>query len=213
MDFLFWQVDCQKDFMLPTGLLYIKGCEKITNNLSKLTRLADEENVKVVNTADYHTSDSKEISVNPDFVNTFPSHCIVGTEGQDFIDEVYPKKVEDNYYIVAPTDETIDCAKLERSRNIIIFKDSFNVFDGNKLVEAILKLLNPQIVIIYGVTTSICVKYAVEGLLKRDYNVVVVKDAITGLDEEADQKTIGDWEKRGVNFVTTDELIDIRNGA
>ena len=78
MQILFWSVDCQKDFMLPSGKLYVKGAEEIVPNLNTLTKLAKECKIKVVSTGDYHTLESKELSDKPDFVNTFPEHCIIG---------------------------------------------------------------------------------------------------------------------------------------
>ena len=64
---LFWNIDTQKDFILPTGKLYIKGAEDIIPNLNTLTTLAKKHKIKVVNTGDYHTPKDKEISDKPDF--------------------------------------------------------------------------------------------------------------------------------------------------
>ena len=59
---IFWAVDCQKDFIEPPGALYVEGAETIKPNLKKLTEFAKENNIFVVNTADYHFPDDKELS-------------------------------------------------------------------------------------------------------------------------------------------------------
>ena len=69
---IFWNVDTQIDFMLPEGKLYIQGAEKILPNLKLLTDYARKNEIKIVNTRDFHSINDKEISNTPDFVNTFP---------------------------------------------------------------------------------------------------------------------------------------------
>ena len=211
MKVLFWNVDTQKDFMLKEGKLYIEGAESIIPNLKKLTELAREKNIKVVNTADYHTSTSSELSDKPDFINTFPEHCMAGTPGGDFIDETYPKCMHDNYYIVAPNDAVIDEATFGRARNIVIFKDKFDVFTGNPHTKEALRLLNLgvdfDLIVVYGVASNVCVKFAVEGLLKEGFKVAVIRDAIKGIAALPDP--IEDWFLAGVNIISTETLINL----
>ncbi len=39
-DFIFWEVDAQRDFMLPGGKLYVPGAEKLLPNIRRLTDAA-----------------------------------------------------------------------------------------------------------------------------------------------------------------------------
>lgn len=78
---IFWNVDTQFDFMRPEGKLYVQDAYKIEPNLEKLTSLAGEMNIVVVNTADWHNKNSREISDKPDWQKTFPEHCMAGSEG------------------------------------------------------------------------------------------------------------------------------------
>jgi len=202
---VFWNVDTQKDFMLSTGKLYIKGAEEIFGNLKKITEFAREHNIKVINTADYHSLISKELSEIPDFKTTFPPHCIAGTEGEEFIDETNPK-IEKSYYIVGWKEEILNLPLLYKCRNIIIQKDVFDVFEGNSWTDNIIKLLTPTLVVVYGVATDVCVNFAVQGLLKRGIKVVIIKDAIKGLSEENCNKLLEKWKEKGVMLIDTDEL-------
>lgn len=173
---IFWNVDTQKDFILTNGKLAILGAEAILPNLAYLTKTAKEENITVVNTCDFHGPDDPEISDTPDFKTTFPSHCIAGTEGQEFIPETYPHQFgRENHYVVG-IKNPIDEGTFEKARNIIIEKNKFDVFEGNPNTEKVLELLKPTIVVVYGVAADVCVKFAVLGLLKRGYKVALLAD-------------------------------------
>ena len=70
---IFWNVDTQYDFIGSDeykGTLVVPDSRKIESNLEKLTDYAQKNKIKVVNTADMHNPDSKEISKEPDFKTT-----------------------------------------------------------------------------------------------------------------------------------------------
>ncbi|MDH3879071.1 MAG: isochorismatase family protein, partial [Desulfobacterales bacterium] len=103
---------------------------------------------------------------------------------------------------------------IHKSRNIIIRKDAFDVFEGNNLTEAIVNnlgipFLDRPIFIVYGVATNVCVKAAVEGITKRGYSVKVVTDAIKGLPTLPDP--IQDWSHNEViELVTTEQVTELQ---
>ena len=82
---LFWNVDTQNDFMKASGKLYVQDAEEIELTLERLTRFAKKYNIKVLNTCDFHNEKTIELSSTPDFIATFPPHCMENTEGQDFV--------------------------------------------------------------------------------------------------------------------------------
>ena len=199
---LFWNVDTQYDFMRKNGKLYVQDAELIEPNLQLLTNAAKEKNIQVVNSADAHTIHSKEISNSPDFQNTFPEHCIIGTSGFEYIEATKPEKP----FIVKYTDVILNSKKIINTRNIVIYKDVFDVFEGNKHTKEIVKLINPEIVIIFGVTTNVCVDQAVMGLTKMGKTIIVVKDAIKELPnlQSPEEK----WIKNSVIFMNTREIFE-----
>ena len=202
---LFWNVDTQIDFMEPYGKLYAPDAEKIKPVLKKITEFAETYEIQVVNTADFHYSDSAELSQNPDFVETFPEHCMANTKGADYIEET------------APTDPLIfdwnkeypSLDEVKMSRNIVIRKDAFDVFKGNPYTEKILNILSPSLVIVYGVTTNVCVNDAVTGLSTRVGKVFVIEDAIKELPNIP--LPFDNWEKLGVQMIRSTELENLLN--
>lgn len=203
MRLLFWNVDTQIDFMNSKGKLYVQGAEEIIPNLAKLTNLADNYGIKVVNTCDYHIPGDTELSDTPDFKIHFPPHCLAGTKGQEFIGATYPKGFKDNYYIVHYLDELMYKHEINRSRNIILYKNHFNIFQGNEYTEEVLRHLKPDIVVVYGVATNVCVNFAVLGLLERNIKVIVVKDAIKELPNLPVEEIYNNWREKGAVLVDT----------
>lgn len=205
MKILFWNVDTQEDFINKNGKLAIAGAESIKPNLKRLTNLAKKYDITVVNTMDWHRTEDVELSDNPDFVNTFPQHCMSYTEGADFIKETDPKiRLHFIFSGVARN-------KMPNStrRNIIIEKNKFDVFEGNPDTEKVLNTLNPEIVIVYGVATNVCVNFAVLGLVARGYKVVVVSDAIKELPQLDVNLVYENWKNAGVRFETTDNIENV----
>lgn len=200
---LFWNVDTQYDFVSPNGKLYVEGADSLRSTWDKLTKLAAKKSIRVVNTADFHYENSAELSSIPDFVSTFPQHCMANTHGAEFIKETNPDDPlifdwDKNYIIDS---ELLDSKK---SRNIVIRKDAFDVFAGNRHTGKILKIISPKNVIVYGVTTNVCVNDAVIGLVNREKNVYVIEDAIKELPKI--QLPFKKWQKLGVIMIKFKDL-------
>ena len=190
IDYLFFNVDTQNDFMRKDGALYIEGAEEIYRNLYQLTNFAKEKNIKVINTCDWHNKKCEEFSNNPDYITTFPPHCIKNTYGAEFLDLTEPE----DPYIVEYDNFNLDIDKIDQKRNIIIRKNTFDVF-SNYSTNDILKYLNPDTIIVYGVASDVCVDLVVRGLLDMDMSVCVVKDAIKEL--PGSKKPYVDWFFKG----------------
>jgi nicotinamidase/pyrazinamidase len=205
---LFWNVDTQKDFIEPDGKLYVAGAESIRENLSFLTKLAKRKHIQVVSTADYHFINSAEIDKNPDMVHTFPEHCMAGTTGAEFIKETDPDEP-----LIFNWDQDYPMMKemydLHKHRNIVIRKDDFDVFKGNRYSKTILELLNPEKIVVYGVTTNVCVHFAVAGLVSKSRLVYVVEDAIKELPNIP--LPFKAWENWNVRLIASKDIKSIIN--
>lgn len=195
-----WNVDTQYDFMSPLGKLYIQDAEKIEPNLERLTQYFRSNGMTIVNTGDCHTKASEELSDTPDFISTFPLHCMRDSKGVGYIPEVRPEKP----YVVDWQDKEIDLEKLAGSREVVLYKDKFDIFSGSPHAEKVLETLNPERVVVYGVATNVCVDFAVRGLLERGKEVYVVEDAIQGLPNIP--SPINDWKELGAKLIRTDDL-------
>src|SRR5436853_2230864 len=85
-DFIFWEVDVQRDFVLPGGKLYVPGAEKLLPNIRRLTDAARRGKVFLVSHGDFHTPDDPEVKI-------FPPHCEKGTPGAELVPEALTNPV------------------------------------------------------------------------------------------------------------------------
>ena len=75
---VFWEVDTQKDFMLPGGNFMCPDAERLLPNIQRLTDAARQDRVFLVSHGCYHVEDD------PEFSDLSP-HCVKGTPEQDLL--------------------------------------------------------------------------------------------------------------------------------
>ena len=195
-DFIFWEVDMQRDFVLPGGRLYVPGAEKLLPNTRRLTDSARRGQVFLVSSGDFHAPDDPEFKV-------FPPHCVKGTPGSELVPEAITEKV----VRVANEDSAKLPEDLSKYQQVLLEKQTLNVFDtrhADKLVQRLGK--KPEFVV-FGVVTEYCVSCAVKGLLERERRVAVVQDAIETLKPDEGEKALTEWQRLGARLTTTDQAL------
>ena len=201
MKTVFWNVDTQYDFMRENGKLPIPGAIEIEKNLEDLTLLAKEKNLQLINTGDWHEKTSKELSDKPDFVNTFPPHCMKNTIGAEFV----PATAPENPYVIDWRAKDFDKEKLRNAKNVVLYKDAFDIFSGNKYADqVVVDVIKPDRAIVYGVATNVCVDFAVMGLLERNVEVYVPVDAIKELPNLP--LPLDKWKEKGAKLIQTNDV-------
>jgi nicotinamidase/pyrazinamidase len=202
---VFWDVDTQVDFMEPGAALYIPGAELLVDNLRVLTEFARANSIRVIGSVDYHDPSDAELSVAPDFHDTFPPHCLKGTEGQRKIAATAPL---DPLWIDSEpwSREELAAAVLAHSGELIFRKQRFDVF-SNPNVDTVLEVLDPSDIVLYGVALDVCDAHAIEGLLARGRAIHLVEDAVRAIDAGRGERLLADWTNRGVVLVTTSDVL------
>ena len=203
---LFWDVDTQVDFMQPEGRLYVSGAETIVPQLAALRRTALERGIRTVASADDHRPDDPELSAHPDYVETFPPHCLHGSPGQQRIPET---RLTDPLVIEPEPQppEAIRAAVRTHPGDILLLKRRFDVFSNPNAVP-VLEELAPEEIVLFGVALDVCDRFAVEGLLVRwpGLRLSVVTDAVKAIREDQGESLLRDWKERGVRLVTTAQV-------
>ncbi|HXM76836.1 MAG TPA: isochorismatase family protein, partial [Thermoanaerobaculia bacterium] len=151
-----------------------------------------------------HELTDPEISVDPDFQNTYPPHCLRGTRGARKIDET--EQANPFPFSLVPYPPGLVPGLVAEHREILLLKKNFNVFT-NPNTEPLLDALDPDEIIVFGVATDVCDDAAIRGFLLRGHRVRFVEDAAKGLDEERVAACTAAWRKAGVKFTTTDEVV------
>ena len=75
-------VDVQKDFC-QGGSLAVAGGADVAAAISEHVRAHAADYAHVVATRDHHVDPGGHFAEQPDFVDTWPAHCVVGTDGAD----------------------------------------------------------------------------------------------------------------------------------
>ncbi|MFC7532506.1 nicotinamidase [Actinoplanes sp. GCM10030250] len=86
-------VDVQNDFC-EGGSLPVAGGAAVAKGISLVLDKAGERWDHVVATKDYHVDPGAHFSAHPDFVNSWPAHCVVGSTGADFHPELVTDRIE-----------------------------------------------------------------------------------------------------------------------
>jgi nicotinamidase/pyrazinamidase len=202
---VFWDVDTQVDFMLPSGSLAVPGAEGLRPNLGRLTDAARAAGITIVHTADEHDPHDPEIADDPDFVETFPAHCLRGTAGAERLPETAAAPGAAD---IPPDGAGVDPVAVAAASEVVVRKNRFDAF-SNPATAPLLRALAPDRVVVYGVALEVCDRYAVEGMLALDagFEIVVVEDAVAALDPVRGAELLREWRVRGVRIASTDEVL------
>lgn len=195
-DFIFWEVDVQRDFMLPGGELYVPGAEKLLPNIRRLTDAARRGEVLLISSGDFHPSNDPEFK-------QFPPHCLKGTPGAELLPEALAEKVlriENVPSAKVPDD-------LSAYQQIILEKQTLDVFQTLHAEELVNRLGAQPEFVVFGVVTEYCVACAVKGLLARKRRVAVVRDAIETLAAEVGAKALAEFQQLGARLLATEEAV------
>ena len=118
-DFIFWEVDVQRDFVLPGGKLYVPAAEKVLPNIRRLTDAARQGKVFLVSHGDFHTPNDPEFKI-------FPPHCVKGTPGSELVPEAVTEKVA---RVPNQPDAKLP-DDLTRYQQILLEKQTLSIFDS-----------------------------------------------------------------------------------
>jgi nicotinamidase/pyrazinamidase len=195
-DFILWEVDVQRDFVLPGGKLYVPGAEKRLPNIKRLTDLARQGRVFLVSHGDFHAPDDPEFKI-------FPPHCVKGTAGAELVPDALTERV-----VRVPNQ--VDARlpdDLSAYQQILLEKQTLNIFESRHADALVRRLGSHAEFVVFGVVTEYCVSFAAKGLLERGRRVALVQDAIETLQQEEGQKAIADMARLGARLTTTDQVV------
>jgi nicotinamidase/pyrazinamidase len=205
VSWILWDVDTQVDFMLPRGKLYVPGAEETIPAMRRLVDAARDAGVVHVASADDHElTDPEIVADGADFRNTFPPHCLRGTRGAAKIPET--EQDDPLPLSLTPYPPGLLPELIEGRRELLLLKKNFNVFT-NPNCDPLLDVLDPGVIVVFGVATDVCDDAAIRGFVQRGRRVRFVEDAARGLDDERVAAATAFWREAGVEFTTSDAVV------
>lgn len=223
-----WDVDTQRDFMEDgnnclgyVGKLAVldekgnpRGAMHLETALKGLVEYLHTRKIPIMGSMDWHDENAAEFAENPDFVNTFPPHCIKDTYGVENVDVTTkqdPLYVEHDFTYNNRGDDLVNRIR-SHIDEVVFRKDNFDVFaqnGGNPYAAKVLRDLGVERAIVYGVATDVCVNFAVQGLQKLGIEVYAISDTMAGVTPAGHFATLDKWREQGVNVIKLEELVKL----
>src|SRR5712691_5252617 len=178
-------VDVQQDFV-EGGSLGVAGGLTVAAMIARHVRHFRTEYQFVVASRDYHENAPDHISDHPDFVNTWPPHCMAGTPGAAFVPTIQ-NLVREKYIQEVVTKGRTSAA--------------YSAFDGlDKRGHPLLELLKEQRVDhidVGGTTTDYCVRATALDARKNQYQVRVLVNLCAAVNEATGQQALEEMRTAG----------------
>jgi nicotinamidase/pyrazinamidase len=153
-------VDVQRDF-LPGGRLAVKGADRIVESVNRYARLAARGGIPIFLTRDWHPSRHSSFAERG---GPWPEHCVAGTSGAEFADEL-----------------EIPPGSVVVSKGAHPDRDAYSGFEGTELHER-LRERGIERLFVAGVATDYCVLHTVRDAISKGYRVTVLSDAVSAVD-------------------------------
>ena len=178
-------VDVQADFV-EGGSLGVKGGTQVAAMIARHVRHFKTEYQFVVASRDLHENAPDHISDHPDFVNTWPPHCMVGTPGAAFVPTI--QNLVREKYIQAVVTKGRDHAAYS----------AFEAVDprGHVLLD-ILKENRIDHLDVCGIATDYCVRASALDARKNQFQVRVLVNLCAPVREETGLQAMDEMKAAG----------------
>ena len=177
-------VDVQNDFC-EGGSLAVAGGAEVAAAIS--ARLAEGDHAHAVATRDHHIDPGSHFAKEPDFVDTWPAHCVVGTPGA----ELHPAL--DREHLEAVFDKGEHAA-------------AYSGFEGNHQGESLAAWLRGHGITdveVVGIATDHCVRATALDAVREGFVTTVRLDLTAGVAEPSTRAAIEQLRAAGVILVGT----------
>jgi nicotinamidase/pyrazinamidase len=157
-------VDVQNDFC-PGGALAVKNGDEVVTALNRYIARFKAAGLPIFATRDWHPAKTSHFK---EYGGPWPAHCVQGTEGAAFHADL---SLDDDIIVV--------------SKGTAVDEDAYSGFQGeNQMGEPLAELLSArgvEKIFIGGLATDYCVKATALDGLKHGFKVVLLSDAIRGV--------------------------------
>lgn len=178
-------VDVQNDFV-EGGALPVKGGQQVAAMISRHIRHFKTEYSFVVATRDYHEDPADHFSDQPDFVNTWPKHCVIGTQGASLCPPIFNL-----------VREKLISAVLDKGRHSAAYS-GFEALDarGHPLLD-VLREARVDHIDICGLATDFCVRATALDARKHDFQARILVNLCAAVDPEGGQRALEEMKTAG----------------
>jgi nicotinamidase/pyrazinamidase len=190
--------DVQNDFC-EGGSLPVVGGSEVAASISDMLAAPDGggEDVPerarwdhIVATQDHHIDPGKHFSADPDFIDTWPVHCVAGTFGAQFHPALTTDRIE---------------AVFIKGEHQAAYSGFEGHADGVRLA-AWLRMRDVTDVDILGLTTDHCVRATALDAVREGFTTTVLLNHTAGVARETTEAAIEDMRSAGIHVLGSAHL-------
>ncbi|GAA4165913.1 nicotinamidase [Gryllotalpicola daejeonensis] len=181
-------VDVQNDFT-EGGSLAVAGGAAVAQGITRLLDERGDAYDLVIASRDWHDADNDNgghISAHPDFVDSWPPHCISGTPGADY----HPALASDRIDV-----------HIKKGQG----KPAYSAFEGTddfgKGIAEVLQAHGITDVDVVGIATDYCVRASALDALQDGSRVRVLTDLIAGVADASSEAALSELAAAGAELV------------
>lgn len=193
-------VDVQNDFAKEDGKLYVPGAQELIPAQNEhISRLFHANVEGILYTFDTHTEEEYPNSPEGE---QFPPHCYKGTPGWELavssstVPRPIPRYRLEKGVFNMWEEEDVQIKAIGNDLHYVDLQPT----DRDTFFE-LLKEKGVTTVEVWGLASDFCVKWAVDGLLERGFNVEIRKDLVKGIERQIDQVLEEEWQGKNVQLV------------
>ena len=177
-------VDVQNDFC-ESGSLAVAGGAAVAAGITEFLKRHKDDYELVVASADWHIDPGRHFADQPDFVETWPHHCVAGTAGAEF----HP-----NLDV-----STID-AVVRKGQHAAAYSAFEGVSDDGRSLVDVLGTIDTVDVV--GIATDHCVRATALDAVANGLQPRVLLDLTAGVLPETTERAKQEMENAGVDLIT-----------
>ena len=178
-------VDVQNDFC-EGGSLAVAGGAGVAAGISRLLADEPERWDHVVATKDYHIDPGAHFGNPPDFVDSWPRHCVVGTPGSEFHPDLATDRVE---------------AIFHKGEHAAAYSGFEGHADGGECLADWLRRHGVDRVDVVGIATDHCVRATALDAAREGFRTTVLLDLTAAVAPETLDVALRAFEAAGVATV------------
>jgi putative nicotinate phosphoribosyltransferase len=187
-------VDVQNDFC-EGGSLAVAGGAAVARGIADYLASQSSAGV-IVATLDAHVDPGPHFSEDPDYVDTWPKHCVVGTNGGQPHPNLLPALGQIEMWFAKGSHEA-----------------AYSGFEGRsttsgETLDEYLKRRRVTSVDVVGIATDYCVAATVRGALACGYSVRILSDLVAAVDPVGGNAALAELVASGVKVLTVSEAAD-----
>jgi len=184
-------VDVQNDFC-PGGALPVPEGDQVVPVLNRAIERFQQGGGLIIASRDWHPARSTHFAA---YGGKWPVHCVQDTEGAAFHPQL--RLPAEAVVVSKGTGENEDGYSAFEARTN----------DGTPL-EDLLREKGVRRLVVGGLATDYCVRASVLGALERGFEVLVLRDAIRGVDVQPgdSERALAEMQQKGAKLVSLEEV-------